>query len=254
MTNRPAARARREIRRAWLDAARANAVVLLVAAGAVTMMSAALFLQPIPLWARTFELGLLVAGSLSAMAWIIHVASGMHGRHMGRIGEVCTATTVVTWRRRRRGWALINGLYFANHGDVDHVLVGPGGVFAIESKWTSTDCQVDGEQVLGIVGREPVAQARAGADKVELLLRYGRSRLDVTVRPVVILWGPGAPSLADGFTDIGDVLICEGRRSRKWLPVLDAGDLAADTAEQATTVLQAQLDRQAELPVDPRAA
>lgn len=180
------------------------------------------------------------------MAWIIHLASGMHGRHLGMIGEMCTARTVLTWRRRRRGWALVNGLYFANHGDVDHVLVGPGGVFVLESKWTSADCRVDGEAVVGITGREPVAQARDGATKIELLLRHGRTRLDVTVRPVVVLWGPGAPSLPDGCTEIGGVLACEGPRSREWLPILDAGALATDVVEQVEVILLTQRQRQVE--------
>jgi len=244
--NRAAERARQEIRRAWRDAARANATLLLGGAAVAIVVGFAFFLQPLPLWVRTFELGALFAASLAAMAWIVHIASGMHGRHLGRVGEVSTGTTVVNWRRRRRGWSLTHGLYFEHHGDVDHVLVGPGGVFVLESKWVSAPCHLENGEVKGVAEREPVAQARCGARKVDLLLRYGRSRLDVEVRSVVIMWGPGAPPLPDGWIDVAGVTVCEGRRSRKWLPRLDERHLEPEIADRAESVLRAQLDRQVE--------
>ena len=146
----------------------------------------------------------------------------------------------------RQGWSLINGLYFDLHGDVDHVLVGPDGVFVLESKWTSTPCHLEGSMVSGIAGREPVAQALAGARKIELLLRYGPTRMNVAVRPVVILWGPGAPTLADGFAEVAGVLVFEGRKSRKWLPSLGTSNLAPGVADRAKDVLRDQLHRQVE--------
>lgn len=206
----------------------------------------AVFLQPLPLWMRTFELGAFFAAFLAATAWIVHIASGMHSRHLGRVGEVSTGSTVLSWRRRRRGWAVIHGLYFEHHGDVDHVLVGPGGVFVLESKWVSGPCHLEHGEVKGVAGREPVAQARCGAKKVDLLLRYGRSRLDVDVRPMVILWGPGAPTLPDGWVDVAGVTVCEGRRSRKWLRYLDARRVEPATANEAKHILRAQLDKQVE--------
>ncbi len=80
--------------------------------------------------------------------------------------------------------------------NVDHVAIGPGGVFAIETKaWfkphPDTKVHYDGEKVT-INGKEPerdpIRQASAGADRIErVLIEYaGRSP---NVRPVVLFPG-----------------------------------------------------------------
>lgn len=81
--------------------------------------------------------------------------------------------------------------------NVDHVLVGPGGVFAIETKTRMMPhgrrgvVDYDGKRVL--VGghapdRDPVAQAQASADHIRDVLKSMTSR-DVFVRPVVLFPG-----------------------------------------------------------------
>ena len=105
--------------------------------------------------------------------------------------EEATAKAAAGWRQRRKGWRLTNGLYLAGHGDIDHILVGPGGVFVIESKWTTNRCRIEFGEIVGLLGRVPVAQASDGALKVERLLRHGPQRFDLTVKPVVVIWGPG---------------------------------------------------------------
>lgn len=81
--------------------------------------------------------------------------------------------------------------------NIDHALIGPGGVFAIEVKTRSKprrgDARVtyDGEQVLvdGVApDRNPVIQARAGADRLRLILERYTGR-KVAVRPVVLYPG-----------------------------------------------------------------
>jgi hypothetical protein len=244
MRDRPGERARRELRLAWQEAARSHSRILVFGTGIAALVGLGLYLQPLPSWVRGYELGAWTALTAVVMTWIVYIASGTHGRHLGKMGEECTADAVLGWRRRRRGWELINGLYFKGHGDVDHVLVGPGGVFAFESKWTSHPCAVDAHGITGVVGREPVCQARIGAQKIEGLLRYGKDRLDVSVHPVVALWGPGAPSLPDGHADVDGVLVCEGRRQRRWLKELDRLPLSPGTASAAKSLLRAQRKNQ----------
>jgi len=159
----------------------------------VLVVGFALFLQPLPLWVRTFELRALFVASLAAMAWIVNVASGMHGRHLGRVVEVSTGKTVVPRRRQRRGWPLIHGLYFEHHGDVDRVLVGPGGVLVLESSGYPAvpSCKRRGEGGRRArTGRPGPLRRKKGGSAAP---RYGRDRLGVEVRPMVILWGPGGP-------------------------------------------------------------
>ena len=80
--------------------------------------------------------------------------------------------------------------------NVDHVAIGPGGVFAIETKTRTKpggDARItyDGQQVLvnGFApDRDPIMQARAGAAQIrEILGEY--SGVPTNVRPVVLFPG-----------------------------------------------------------------
>jgi hypothetical protein len=81
--------------------------------------------------------------------------------------------------------------------NVDHVLIGPGGVFAIETKTWSKPAgrkaviEYDGKQVVvdGMApDRDPVTQAEASADHVRDTLQRMTNR-EVLVRPVVLFPG-----------------------------------------------------------------
>lgn len=94
------------------------------------------------------------------------------------------------------GWLVVDGISFAFH-DVDHVVVGPGGVYAIETKCTDSSINLSSPR-----GRDWAArwadQAVAGARSIRLLLRD----LDVDqVYPGVLVWGSeitGNPRFIDG--------------------------------------------------------
>ena len=246
--NRPGERARQELRRAWMHAARKNLSMLLVAGLMSIAVVVFLLLLPTPLWMRTFEIGIFVTAMVGAIAWILHLTTGTHNRYLGKIGEESTEEAVLGRRRRWNGWRVVNGLYFRGHGDVDHVLVGPGGIFALESKWTSVPWRVEQGGIIGPEERDPLLQARDGAHKIESLLRYGPERFDVVVHPVVMLWGPGAPSLAQGWVEVDGVLIAEGRCRRKWIRQLNRSALERPLVESVTRTLEAQLNRQVERP------
>jgi hypothetical protein len=246
--NRPGELARQEMRQAWTRTVRQNLSTLLVAGGVSVAYVAFLFLMPMPLWTQTFTLGIFVTAMFCATAWVLHLSTGTHNRYLGKMGEEMTAEAVLNRRRRWKGWRLVNGLYFRGHGDVDHVLVGPGGIFVLESKWTSVPWRIEQDGLVGPGDRDPLLQARDGAHKIEGLLRYGPERFDVVVHSVVVLWGPGAPSLTDGWVEVDGVLVAEGRRQRKWLRQLNRSDLKQLLVESVTRTLEAQLVRQVERP------
>jgi Nuclease-related domain len=167
------------------------------------------------------------------------------GRGRARVrtgGEEATADVVAGWRRRRKGWRLLNGIYIAGHGDIDHVLVGPGGVFVIQSKWTSHPCRIECGEIVGLLGRVPVAQAGNAAVKVERLLHRRHQQFDIEVQPVVVIWGSGGLELDQGSTDIDGVLVCEGRRHREWVRRLDgAAHLSPTSVDAITRTVEEQL-------------
>lgn len=200
--------------------------------------------EPGPATLRAFLIGFLAAATLATFAWMVFVMSGSYGHSMGRLGEEATADSVASFRRRLKGWRIVNGISLAGHGDVDHVLIGPGGVFVIESKWTTSDCELVGGQIRGLMGREPIAQAKDGARTIERMLRYGRDRFDATVQPVVIIWGPGGIHLAGGWTRADGVIVCEGRQVGLWLRQFDQVTLGKAQIRAMAAVLEGQVARQ----------
>jgi hypothetical protein len=242
--NRPGEHARLMLREAQIRTIRKNALVWACLILIAVVLTEVIVVEPIPATFRAFLLGFLAASTLACFGWMVFVMSGSYGRSMGKLGEEATAEAVTSWRRRRKGWRIVNGLYLATHGDIDHVLVGPGGVFAIESKWTTNDCEIKHGVVAGILGREPIGQARTGARKIEGMLRSPPQRLEVKVTPIVVVWGPGGLRLDQGWEEVGGVLVCEGRKEKLWLPQLGGSQLDDATIERVTEVLASQLSRQ----------
>jgi hypothetical protein len=221
MKNRPGERARHHLRTAQWSAAKSLKRPIAILAAVMIAGCVVIALLPTFPTAKAFFLGFLTAAFLVAVAWLVGVSSGSYGWSLGKMGEEFTAEAVVSSARHRQGWRLVNGLYFGGHGDVDHTVVGPGGVFVIESKFTTSPCRVAGGRVEGITGREPISQARKGASKVEKMLKYGRERFDVRVRPVVVIWGPGRVKMDQGWQMVDGVLLCDGPEHRRWLRELD---------------------------------
>jgi hypothetical protein len=244
MGNRPGGLSRRLARTPWLEIEPASTVRwggLTVLVVLVLVVESAL---PVPGTWRAFLAGFTVASGLAGVGWMATTLAGDPDRTSSRPGEEATAAVVAGRRRRWKGWRLVNGLYLSGHGDIDHILVGPRGVFVIESKWTSSPCRIERGEIVGLLGRVTVAQAGNGAVKVERLLRLGGQRLDVNVTPVVVIWGPGGLRLDQGSTEIDGVLVCEGRRHRDWLRQLDGPALDPRQVEDIIRMLEDQVTRQ----------
>jgi hypothetical protein len=249
MKNRPGEHARAQLRSAHQTTIRRNLRAWIAIALCAAVIAGIIILEPLPAVVRGYLLGFLTASALATFAWVVFVISGSYGRSMGKLGEEATAETVTSRKRRRMGWKIVHGLYFAGHGDVDHVLVGPGGVFVIESKWTTSKCEVGEHSIRGLMGQEPISQAREGARKVGLLLRHGTEHLDLRVHPVVIIWGPGGITLDNGWVMVDNVLVCEGRRSASWLDELNRSSLTTAEVEACSKALLKQFSKQDTLPV-----
>lgn len=85
-----------------------------------------------------FERGVVVgfgaAASVAALAQWVVLASGIGPTYMGETAERWTAGELR--RLQRSGWWLINH-FNLDYGDLDHLLIGPAGVFVIETKWSA---------------------------------------------------------------------------------------------------------------------
>ena len=121
-----------------------------------------------------------------------------------------------------RGWHVIDWISF-EYREVDHVLVGPGGVFAIETKYTDSTMTIEG----GYGARkadEWSDQVSAAARSVRLLLRDHQ----IDVQPLVVVWGAevaGLPAL------VGGAPIVPARELKsEVMPWRKAGDRLTDQA------------------------
>lgn len=98
---------------------------------------------------------------------------------------------------------------------VDHVLVGPAGVFAVETKnWRDTVALESGELLAGghVPNHPPIAQATAEAKAVGAA--FGRAGWTGEVVPVVCFV---SGTFKDGFVQAGKVLVANAEAFMKWL-------------------------------------
>jgi len=124
-------------------------------------------------------------------------------------------------------WLVVNDL-FVQGRNVDHVVVTPLAVLAVETKWW-------GEASPEVhKGRRQAAmdQARKNAGTLKHLLRS--VGFDLPVWPVVVAWGPGAEP-----TQLGRVDVVAGEDARSWIAAYQNGAIHPDLAGRAHAALLA---------------
>jgi Nuclease-related domain len=168
-------------------------------------------------WSGGVVLGLGLA--LFVIAWQTpprHIESWNTGadgeRRTGRVLQPLT----------RSGWHAVHDLDWPGAGNVDHVLLGPGGVYVLDSKaWNGVVSVDDGGATITPRDNPDAAwtergqqsrQARAGVTVARALA----ARSNVTVPapvPVVVLWSPFPQRVATS----GGVTYVEGNHLADWL-------------------------------------
>lgn len=110
-------------------------------------------------------------------------------------------------------------------GDVDHLVIAPCGVLAVETKYRFA--QSDKHRLTQQRHRD-LDSARRAARKVSSLLRSKTIGYDGAVTSVLVVWGPGSPDLSEGFRLVDDVYILDGQYSQLWSHLFRAPLLSAD--------------------------
>lgn len=238
MSRTPARSNRQLVRQARVDAVKANWLILFAFAVFIGLLCVAVAHLPGSTEWHGFLLGVFVTVGAVGELTAVHLASGTHHRALGVFGETATAAAVCGRWHHLRGWRHIGGLYFQRHGDVDHAVVGPRGIYAIETKWTTGEWKIIDSHLIGDHTEGVLAQARDSADRLRKVLNLGRERLGVEVRPVVFVWGPGAPIIPGGFVDIDGVRVVEGRWGRiRHKQIFDDPPLPRNKRQAATQLL-----------------
>lgn len=134
----------------------------------------------------------------------------------GLRGEIAVGRALESAMKPRSGWRLLHSIRRNVKGtDVDHLLIGPGGIFSINAKFHEGKRVWLGERTI-LVGRTPqphLGEARNEARQVKRVLdaAYPTPR---EVTPVVVI--AGSASFSRGKTPPGDVVVIHVSEIPEW--------------------------------------
>jgi hypothetical protein len=135
------------------------------------------------------------------------------------------------------------GVLMWHRGDIDHVVVGPTGVFAIETKnWRGPVTLAEGQLLAGGMAprREALEQARCAVSQLQV--RLGRAGIyHAEVVPVLCF---ASDAFEGGSTIVGDVVICNAsvlltvlqEAGRSGRPQVDSAAIVRVLSESRRTV------------------
>lgn len=175
-------------RTVWVAVAPVVLVLVLLSVAAIVFLDSHLLL---------FASGAAVTGVswwLSARTTLAPAPSGPSNTLLSLDGETMTADALDALAPL--GWRSLHHLPLG-HGHIDHVAVGPGGVFAVETNLSTTlwTLNVPDARLL-----EAAAQTKRSAAKARSILRA--QGVVVDVQPLLVLWGDavGETDAVDGVT------------------------------------------------------
>lgn len=174
---------------------------------------------------RGLTAGIMI-GALGLFMMVFLVTTGIAQRQMGGAAEQWTAGLFEDLDRGR--WFVAHDVSFESM-NIDHVLVGPRRIYAVETKWTTWRGNpkfLQGAQ----------ACAERGARKLQDLLKSRGLRREVW--PLVVVWGPGTKDMRPQATWQQGVGLVAGFHADVWLPELRSSgrDVARDlSVERAIT-------------------
>ncbi|NJP52842.1 NERD domain-containing protein [Streptomyces sp. SBST2-5] len=132
-------------------------------------------------------------------------------------------------RLSRHGWRVLHSIPLAHDVDIDHLLIGPGGVFSINTKYCPKRAVWVGDDAVKIDHGKPrpyARKSRAEADRVRRVLGH-YCRFPVPVEPVLVF--AGATDLTVAATQL-TVRVYQERQVASLAPL--SGVLTADQVDQ----------------------
>ena len=176
-------------------------------------------------------LGVWVAAVVGLIAHLVVVLSGSAFLETAELAELATHEELA----KQRLWRVVHRLLLREHGDIDHVAIGPAGVVVVETKWSLPGRSSAREQRWL---DEAATQVAENARLVWLLLRPVIKA--APVRAVVVRWPAGSEQTT---SVVGDVTVMPGHALRGWMDALPEAQLDDETVRAAWEVLSEHLRR-----------
>lgn len=126
---------------------------------------------------------------------------GLKRRNLPTPGQTFTLDRL----RGREDWTVLDSSPLSF---VDHLVVTPSGVLAITARYHEV---LEGEDAVKR-SWQAIRAARAAGTVLQEMLGTGAP----TVTPVLMIWGPGAPELEDGYLVVKGVHTLDFRRPETW--------------------------------------
>lgn len=172
--------------------------------------------------------GFLLGAGLVSVPWIMWtLVLSVDGSASWRIGADAEQWTANELHRLGEAWEITHNVPFPGTRylqDVDHVAIGPYGVLAVETKWTSATVDLGAKRLPKDI-QNAVRQAEANAGRVRGLL----SRVaEIDVIPLVVFWGRDVTPATEPVRREGTVRIVAGKQAELWRPRLDAERLEVE--------------------------
>jgi hypothetical protein len=159
---------------------------------------------------RWVVVGACISSGLWGIALTVTVLSGAASQLAASAAESWTASELR--RMRRHGWRLINGVRIRYSEDIDHVVIAPGGVLVIETKWSASYWLED-----EFMRRSLTASLEQTARNRKVVVDHFRGHVpDEAVRGLLVLWSP-SPSMALIPSDDDNLSVTNGAALRNWL-------------------------------------
>ena len=142
---------------------------------------------------------------------------------VGALGEDRTRDELSKAARRSHVWGWVDNIEL-DQMDIDHLVVAPGVILAIETKWHVRDAT---DRAL----EWNAFQAHQSADKARSILRSKGVNYVHEVVPLVVVWGRGRLDVPDGGAVVDRVRVIRGDELLSRLAGLPTGDTTQDLAE-----------------------
>ena len=184
--------------------------------------------------------GFIVGAGVATSIALVITLLGMDGSRSYRRGlEAESWTATALNRLRKDGWAVFHDLEFEGH-NIDHVLIGPKGAVAVETKlrneeWTLLGTSIEDKRQRPILWTSQlVGQASRQARTLRSLLFAGGVRTDVL--PVLVLWGRGIEGVSRATID--GVIVGRGAALNDWLGQIEAKPLSNEQFDLARKAVE----------------
>lgn len=164
--------------------------------------------------------GLWLVGAF-ALLW-----TGAANTLMGLVGESYTAD--VLRKFRSRGWKLVNGIKITGSTDVDSVLVGPGGIIVVETKWSGSQWPMpdSADSYMYVELDKAIEQVIRNQRKVES--RFKSITAADKIRAICVLWSSQNSSDDLKWIERGGVTVIRGGQLASWMGSLGSNELSHD--------------------------